>query len=158
MRPFTCCAARPCQNPQWRATSLFVRVLCSHPTAGPIGSTGFCGGQCCAGRCIHDYATDTSSCLTSRPSPPPSLPANLPPCALSFSCTLRRRMAYVDAYLHFRARSGCVARRCCNIVSWRVSTHTTVRLLLRRRMMLMVRGYRALVTRYTSTECGPVLH
>jgi hypothetical protein len=34
--------------------------------AGPLGSTGFCDGQCCSGTCELDFATDEYICCACR--------------------------------------------------------------------------------------------
>ncbi len=32
------------------------------PAAGPVGSTGYCGGKCCTGDCNYDSATSETYC------------------------------------------------------------------------------------------------
>ena len=44
--------------------------------AGPVGSTGYCDGQCCTGTCVEDYdgdASGTYTCCASSSPPPVSL-------------------------------------------------------------------------------------
>ncbi len=37
-------------------------AACWFPAAGPVGSTGYCGGKCCTGDCNYDSATSETYC------------------------------------------------------------------------------------------------
>ena len=40
-------------------------LVSTDASAGPVGSTGFCDGECCSGNCNYDYATGKNFCCAS---------------------------------------------------------------------------------------------